>query len=205
MPSQPYSRRRFLTSTALSLPLLAGCHRLGARTRTGDFVRVKNGQFVLRGKPYRFVGANMWFGCYLGDAALRGGRTRLVRELDQLQQIGVTNIRLLAGSETSQLAGAIARGITRNPGDYDEELLRGLDFCLDEMARRDMKAILFLSNFWQWSGGFAQYVNWATGAAIPDPTNPASLREIGARSCGCRRSSTQHQERMSYTAATLRG
>ena len=48
------------------------------------------------------------------------------------------------------LAGAIPRGVTRAPHDYDEALLAGLDFCLAEMARRDMRAILFLSNYWQW-------------------------------------------------------
>ncbi len=114
----------------------------------------------------------MWFGCYVSDAALSGGRQRLTRELDRLQKIGVSNIRLLAGSETSPLAGSIPRGITRSPRDYDEALLAGLDFCLAEMARRDMRAILFLSNYWQWSGGFAQHVRWATGAEIPDPDKP---------------------------------
>ena len=96
----------------------------------------------------------------------------MVRELDRLQSIGVNNIRLLAGSETSPLAGAIPRGITRAPHDYDEALLAGLDFCLAEMAKRDMRGIFFLSNYWQWSGGFAQYVRWITGENIPDPDSP---------------------------------
>ena len=127
---------------------------------------------MLRGKPYAYVGANMWFGCYLSDAALPGGRERLVRELDRLQRIGATNVRLLAGSETSPLVGAISRGITRAPRDWDEELLQGLDFCLAEMAKRDMRGVLFLSNYWQWSGSFAQYVRWTTGENIPDPDLP---------------------------------
>ena len=96
----------------------------------------------------------------------------MMRELDRLQNIGATNIRLLAGSETSPLAGAISRGITRAPHDYDEDLLAGLDFCLAEMAKRNMRAILFVSNYWQWSGGFAQYVRWITGDTIPDPDKP---------------------------------
>jgi mannan endo-1,4-beta-mannosidase len=95
-----------------------------------------------------------------------------MRELDRLQSIGVNNIRLLAGSETSPLVGAIQRGITRAPRDYDEALLGGLDFCLAEMATRGMRAILFLSNYWQWSGGFAQYVRWITDDQIPDPDKP---------------------------------
>ena len=57
-------------------------------------MRVKNGRFELRGKPYYYVGANMWFGGYVGDATLEGGRKRLVRELDQLQKLGATNVRI---------------------------------------------------------------------------------------------------------------
>jgi mannan endo-1,4-beta-mannosidase len=165
------SRRQFIKTTALALPIIAsGCAHL--RGRGDEFVRVRNGRFELRGKPHFYVGTNMWFGCYLSDAALPGGRERLVRELDRLQSMGVNNIRLLAGSETSDLVAAISRGITRAPHDYDQDLLAGLDFTLAEMAKRDMRGILFVSNYWQWSGGFAQYVRWTTGKTIPDPDKP---------------------------------
>ena len=137
---------------------------------------VRDGRFQLRGHPYFYVGANLWYGCYLGDAARPGGRARLRRELDRLKRLGVTNIRLLAGSETSPLVGAIPRGITRAPHDQDEGLLGGLDFCLAEMAERDQRGILFLSNYWQWSGSFAQYVRWATGDTIPDPDRPVMAK-----------------------------
>lgn len=176
------SRRKFIKNTALALPLVAaGCGHLstdpaaGAR-RTGDFVSVRNGRFELRGRPYFYVGANLWYGCYLSDPALPAGRRRMVRELDRLQSLGVTNLRLLAGSETSRLAGAIPRGITRAPHDWDEALLQGLDFCLAEMAKRNMRGILFVSNYWQWSGSFAQYVQWITGETIPDPDRPVMAR-----------------------------
>ncbi|HZL80314.1 MAG TPA: hypothetical protein VFC17_15890, partial [Candidatus Limnocylindrales bacterium] len=163
------SRRNFIKTTALAMPFIAcGC----APKRGDEFVRVRNGQFQLRDQPHYYVGTNMWFCCYLSDAALPGGRQRLVRELDQLQKLGVNNIRLLAGSETSPLAGAISRGITRSQHDYDEALLAGLDFTLAEMAKRNMHGILFVSNYWQWSGGFAQYVRWITGEEIPDPDKP---------------------------------
>jgi mannan endo-1,4-beta-mannosidase len=177
-PARP-NRRTFIKTTFMALPLVAaGCgvrrnpSALQPRDKTGEFVTVRNGRFELRGRPYAYVGTNLWYGCYLGDPALPEGRQRLSRELDRLQGIQATNLRLLAGSETSALAGAIRRGITRGPRDWDEDLLRGLDFCLAEMARRDMRAILFLSNYWQWSGSFAQYVGWVTGEAIPDPDLP---------------------------------
>ena len=169
-----FSRRKFLQATALALPFLAsGCAPLVTKSSGADeFVSVRHGQFHLRGRPYFYVGANLWYGCYLSDAALPGGRQRLVRELDRLQSLGVTNLRLLAGSETSPLVGALPRGITKAPHEQDEALLAGLDFCLAEMAKRDQRGILFLSNYWQWSGSFAQYVRWVTGETIPDPDLP---------------------------------
>ena len=172
------TRRTFIKTTALAMPFIAsGCaHLASGSKRTDEFVSVRNGQFQLRGRPYFYVGTNLWYGCYLSDAALPGGRQRLVRELDRLQSLGANNIRLLAGSETSPLVGAIPRGITRAPHDYDEALLAGLDFCLAEMAKRNMRGILFLSNYWQWSGSFAQYVRWVTGENIPDPDKPVMAR-----------------------------
>jgi mannan endo-1,4-beta-mannosidase len=178
MSHRQTSRRDFIKTTALTLPLIAaGCHSLQNKSAASgksarDFVAVRNGRFELGGRPHFFVGTNLWYGCYLSDAKLSGGRARMIRELDRLQTIGVANIRLLAGSETSPLGGAISRGITRSPGDLDEDLLAGLDFCLAEMAKRDMRGILFVSNYWQWSGGFAQYVRWATSETIPDPDRP---------------------------------
>ncbi len=174
MKKSRISRRRFVKTSALALPaLVSGCTTVCRRaTAPAEFVRVRAGRFQLRGRSHFYVGANLWFGGYLADAALPGGRARLVRELDRLQSLGATNVRLLAGSESSPLVGAIPRGITRAPHDYDAALLAGLDFCLAEMARREMRGILFLSNYWQWSGGFAQYVRWMTGETIPDPDQP---------------------------------
>src|SRR6185503_13689116 len=127
-----FSRRSFVKTTALALPAIAsGCAPL--HPSAGDFVKVRNGRFELRGKPYFYAGANMWFGCYLGDVALPGGRARLVRELNRLQSMGVNNIRLLAGSETSDLVASIQQGITMAPHIYYENLLAGLDFTLAEM------------------------------------------------------------------------
>ena len=172
------SRRHFIQTTAAALPVLAaGCAHLATGSRRADnFVSIRNGQFQLRGRPHFYVGANLWYGCYLSDAALPAGRQRFVRELDRLQKIGVRNLRLLAGSETSPLAGAIPRGITRAPHEYDAALLGGLDFCLAEMAKCDMRGILFVSNYWQWSGSFAQYVHWVTGENIPDPDRPVMAK-----------------------------
>jgi mannan endo-1,4-beta-mannosidase len=178
MSSRHTSRRDFIKTAALALPLAVAGHghpqakSASAKKSANDFVSIRNGRFELRGRPYSYIGSSLWYGCYLSDAKLSGGRERLIRELDRLRSIGATNIRMLASSETSPLVGALPRGITRAPRDWDEDLLSGLDFCLAEMAKRDMRAVLFVSNYWQWSGGFAQYVRWITGDTIPDPDKP---------------------------------
>src|SRR5581483_8945027 len=92
------------------------------------------------------------------------------RELDRLQQLGVTNIRLMAASEgPASSPSRVSPAVQNAPGEYDETLLTGLDAVLAEMAKRDMRGVLVLNNFFQWSGGMAQYVNWATGDPIPYP------------------------------------
>ena len=51
-------------------------------------------------KPYHFVGANMWYANVMAMPDNKGGnRKRLLKELDFLQQQGVTNIRVLIGAQ----------------------------------------------------------------------------------------------------------
>jgi mannan endo-1,4-beta-mannosidase len=37
------------------------------------------------------------------------------------------------------------------------------------LQKRGLYGIYMLSNFWQWSGGFGQYISWADGGPIPYP------------------------------------
>jgi mannan endo-1,4-beta-mannosidase len=138
------------------------------------FVTVSGRQFQLDGKPYYFAGANLWYGMYLGSPGKTGDRRRLTKELDQLAAQGITNLRVLAISEASELKRAVRPAVLLRPGHIDETLWQGLDFLLAEMAKRDMKAVLYLNNFWQWSGGMSQYVAWFGGKPVsaidPDVT-----------------------------------
>ena len=63
----------------------------------GDFVKVKNGRFIRGGKPYYYVGANFWYGAILGSEGPGGDRVRLCRELDELQRLGIDNLRIFGG------------------------------------------------------------------------------------------------------------
>lgn len=134
-----------------------------------SFVQVKGKQFYCNSKPYYYLGTNFWHGAYLGANLVPGDQERLVKELDQLVENGITNLRIMASSEASALEMSVKPAFHEKPGVYNETLLKGLDFLLVEMAKRNMKAVLVLNNYWQWSGGMSQYMNWVTGEPIIDP------------------------------------
>jgi mannan endo-1,4-beta-mannosidase len=162
---------------------LAGCRQEGesppgravgteeaAASPGGSFVAVKDGRFVLAGKPWFFVGANFWQGMNLAVDRPSGDRARLLRELDRLSELGVTNLRVMASSEGPNTEPyRLVPALMTAPGEYDGGVLDGLDFLLAEMGKRGLRAVMVLNNFWQWSGGMAQYVSWHERTAIPYP------------------------------------
>jgi len=135
-----------------------------------DFVSVQGAQFYLKGLPYTFMGTNLWYGMNLGSFGPGGDRVRLIKELDELQAIGVKNLRVMAASEGPNKAPwRVVPSLQEAPGVYSKQLLEGLDFLLSEMGKRDMKAVVCLNNMWPWTGGFAQYINWVEKKEIPYP------------------------------------
>lgn len=129
-----------------------------------DFVKTKDAQFLINGTPYYYIGTNYWYG---GLLALKDdpttGKDRLVNELDFLKSQGVNNLRVLVGSEGAGRINGVDRVqpvLQPEHQIFDAKFLMGLDFLLMEMAKRKMYAVLYLSNNWEWSGGFLQYVNW---------------------------------------------
>ena len=133
---------------------------------SNNFIKVNGTQFELNKKTYTFIGTNLWYGMHLGFS----DKKRLLRELNQLQELGVTNLRIIAlaeGPDTEPYRIIPANNYLNN---LREDIARGLDFLLDEMKKRNMHAVVCLSNFWPWSGGFAQYLQWAGSIdTIPYP------------------------------------
>lgn len=164
------------------------------------FVTVCGTGFQIDGKPYRFVGANYWYGMNLASQGPGGDRLRLDRELDLLDDLGVTNLRVMAGSEgPDSEPWRVVPTLQPAPGVYDPQLLDGLDYLLAAAARRGMRLVLCLNNFWPWTGGMAQYVAWDDGGPIPYPVGPEAdwdvYQEFAARfysSTGARESFRRH-------------
>ena len=134
-----------------------------------DFVTTRGHHFFVNGQPYHYIGANYWYGALLGLTP--NGRERLKKELDFLKQKGVINLRVLAAAEGEGLISGVLRvepAFQPEKGMYKKEVLAGLDFLLSEMGKRNMKAVLYLTNNWEWSDGFLQYLNW--NGLLPDST-----------------------------------
>lgn len=160
---------RFLFAVLCAALFLQGCFGLWPFGEQQHFVQVRGTQFMLGDRPYYYAGTNVWYGCYIGSPGATGDRPRLLCELDSLCANGVTNLRVLGSSETAQRLRAVKPATVRSPGVFDDTLLLGLDFLLAEMAKRNMKAVIYFSNFWEWSGGFSEYIAWANGSPTFDP------------------------------------
>ena len=137
---------------------------------TNPFVTVENGHFVKDGKPYYYVGTNFWYGAILGSEGQGGDRERLAKELDLLKSQGIDNLRILVGSDGERgVKTKVEPTLQIAPGVYNDTILAGLDYLLQEMGKRDMVAVLYLNNSWEWSGGYGFYLEQAGAGKQPRP------------------------------------
>ena len=149
--------------------LLTGCSQKTTVEKSG-FVKKQGAGFVLDGQEYRFVGTNFWYGAILGSEGQGGNRERLCRELDQLHALGLDNLRILVGSDGERgVTTKVEPTLQVSPGVYNDTILAGLDFLLKEMGQRGMKAVLYLNNAWEWSGGYGFYLEQAGAGKAPRP------------------------------------
>ena len=140
-----------------SAVLLCSC-----QAQKPSFVRVEDGQFVCENYPSHFVGTNFWYGAILGSEGAGGDRARLEAELDTLKALGMTNLRVLVGGDGPDgIPTRVSPTLQKEPGVYNDTIFWGLDYLLAEMAERNMKAVLYINNSWEWSGGYGMYLEWA--------------------------------------------
>lgn len=152
--------KKLIFSVIAVAALVCACSVCG--DKSSEFVRVENGQFVRGEDTLSFVGTNFWYGPLIASEGRGGNRERLHKELDALKSIGVTNLRILVGSDGPEgVAYKVEPVLQLEPGIYNDTVLRGLDYLLAQMAERDMHAVLYFNNSWEWSGGYGQYLEWA--------------------------------------------
>lgn len=122
------------------------------------------------GTPYYYIGTNFWYGAILGSEGQGGNRKRLCKELDAMKKVGIDNLRILVGSDGERgITTKVEPTLQVSPGVYNDTILAGLDYLLAEMGKRQMVAVLYLNNSWEWSGGYGQYLEWAGEGKAPRP------------------------------------
>lgn len=147
--------------------LLLACF---AEVQAQSFVTVENGKLYRDGKPYTFIGANYWYGAILGSKGRGGDRKRLNRELDELKRLGITNLRILVGSDGEEgIKWKVSPVLQPAPSMYNDAILDGLDYLMMQLQRRGMVAVLYLNNSWEWSGGYGFYLEHAGAGKALQP------------------------------------
>jgi mannan endo-1,4-beta-mannosidase len=132
--------------------------------RPGSFVRTRGSRFVVDGKPFRFVGANVALMYRDEDRAL------MPETLARASQAGIRVVRVWASGEGGPGdVGPVAdfADWPRNypfrwaPGKWNEEAFVHLDKVIAEAARNGIYVQLCLVNWWRDTGGVTQYLRWA--------------------------------------------
>jgi mannan endo-1,4-beta-mannosidase len=129
------------------------------------FVRARGNRFVIAGKPFRFVGANVSV-MYRDE-----DRARMPETLRQASLAGIRVVRVWASGEggPNDIApvGADSADWPRThpfrwaPGNWNEEAFVHLDNVIAEAARNKLLVQLCLVNWWRDTGGVTQYLRWA--------------------------------------------
>jgi len=129
------------------------------------FVRTRGSRFVLAGKPFRFVGANIAV-MYRDE-----DRARMPETMRQAAQAGIRVVRVWASGEGGPKdigpIGADAADWPRThplrwaPGQWNEDSFVHLDNVIAEAGRNNILVQLCLVNWWRDTGGITQYLRWA--------------------------------------------
>jgi len=144
--------------------ILTSCRPAGNSGRNDGFVRTRGSSFVVNGKPFRFVGANIAI-MYRDE-----DRARMPETLARASQAGIRVVRVWAfGEGGPNDVGPIAdfadwprmHPFRWAPGQWNEEAFVHLDKVIVEASRNNIYVQLCLTNWWRDTGGVTQYLRWA--------------------------------------------
>ncbi|HUE80909.1 MAG TPA: cellulase family glycosylhydrolase [Pyrinomonadaceae bacterium] len=144
-----------------------------------DYVRTHGSRFLIAGKPFRFVGANVAV-MYRDE-----DREKMPETLRQAAEAGMRVVRVWAygegGPKDIGPVGEDSADWPRHhpfrwtPDEWNEEALVHLDRVVAEAARNDLRVQLCLVNWWRDTGGITQYLRWAGIEDAADETMPYGI------------------------------
>ncbi|KAL3622441.1 hypothetical protein CASFOL_033852 [Castilleja foliolosa] len=119
----------------------------------GGFVGTRGSQFVLNGRPFYFNGFNAYWLMYMASDPTT--KDKVTDTFTQASKYGMNVARTWAFSDGGY------RALQSSPGNYSEDMFKGLDFVVSEAKKHGIYLILSLVNNWEGFGGKKQYVQWA--------------------------------------------
>jgi len=151
----------------------------GRRGRSA-FVYTDGARFMIDGKPFRFVGANVAV-MYRDE-----DRARMPQTLQQAARLGIKVVRVWATGEggpddVKPIADFNDWPRTHyfrlKPGEWNEEQFVFLDRVIAEAARNGLRVQLCLTNWWRDTGGVTQYLRWAGIDGADDDKYPYGINK----------------------------
>ncbi len=138
-------------------------------------------RFILDGRPFRFVGANVSV-MYRDE-----DRARMPETLAQAAQMGIKVVRVWASGEGGpndiKPIGADFNDWPRThsfrtkPNEWNEAEFVFLDQVIAEAARNNLRVQLCLVNWWRDTGGVTQYLRWAGVEGADDDKQPFGIND----------------------------
>src|SRR5919199_2906376 len=150
------------------------------RATAPGIVTTRGTRFLLDGRAFRFVGANVAV-MYKDE-----DRAAMPETLHQAALHGVKVVRVWASGEGTEETGVLSVGgdkadwprrhpFRRAPNDWNEEAFVHLDRVLAEAARQGLRVQLTLTNWWRDTGGITQYLRWAGVTDAADDRAPFGI------------------------------
>ena len=177
--------KKVIACAALALAVgaaffLNGCRTSSVRSGGDAFVRTRGTRFVVNGKPFRFVGANVAI-MYRDE-----DRARMPETLARAAQSGIRVVRVWASGEGGPNdVGPIAdfadwprmHPFRWAPGQWNEDAFVHLDKVIAEATRNNIYVQLCLTNWWRDTGGVTQYLRWAGINDAADNAYPFGIND----------------------------
>jgi mannan endo-1,4-beta-mannosidase len=135
-----------------------------ASANLSKFVQHEGNRFVIAGRPFRFVGANVAV-MYRDE-----DRQQMPETLRRAAQAGIKVVRVWAfGEGGPNDVKPIAdfadwprhHSFRITPDQWNEEAFVHLDHVMAEAAKNNLHVQLCLTNWWRDTGGVTQYLRWA--------------------------------------------
>jgi mannan endo-1,4-beta-mannosidase len=211
------SRKQLLLAASVLIAVAAVLFALTKRRESAGrvpagIVRASGVRFLLDGRPFRFVGANVAV-MYRDE-----DRASMPETLRQAAQMGIKVVRVWASGEggpndVKPIADfndwPRTHSFRNKANEWNEAEFVFLDQVIAEAARNDLRVQLCLVNWWRDTGGVTQYLRWAGISGADDDKYPFGINDEKAmqfyRNEAARALYRQHVEKIATRRNTVTG